>query len=588
MKRGFLLILFIFSIRTICAKSTIDSLNIQIKFYQKIKMSDGIELSSNIYFPQNYKKGKKYPTVLIITPYVSDENHERGLFFSRNDYVFITVDCRGRGNSDGKFIPFENDGKDGAEVVDWIGKQNWSNGKVGMFGGSYRGMNQWFVLKEFPKNLKTIIPIASVGPGLDFPKYNNIFYPYVMRWLMLTSGKTINQKLFGEDFWKQKQEQLYNEGISFNKYDELIGYPKEIFQKWISHPSHDDFWQQFYFTPSQSSKINIPILSITGHFDSDQPGAMKYYSDHMKNGNPLAKSNHYLIVGPWSHGGTRRPQKEFWGLKFGENAILDMNKLYLNWFNWTLKNGKKPSFLKNNVAYYTMGENKWNYASNLKELSDEKKEFYLSSLKSEAQNVFNSGNLSNQPLEDDIKADVIIYNPKLKKGIENASYKTKSSELYTDQSYVNDQDILIYHSNIINEDIEINGKISFEAYISLNVVDTDLQVTIYEITNDNSSIFLQKDQIRARYRNGLEKPELVKANVVEKYVFEGENLFSRIIRKGSRIRLVFSAIDNPHIQRNFNSDKDPSMQESNSAKTATIKLFHNTKYPSKIVLPIKR
>lgn len=151
-----------------------DTLDVNIKFHQKIKMSDGINLSSNIYKPSS--SDKKYPVILIITPYVADENHSRGLFFARNNYIFVTVDCRGRGNSEGEFIPFEDDGKDGYDVVNWISKQKWCNGEIGMFGGSYRGMNQWLTLKKFPKNLKTIIPIASVGPGRDFPKYNNIFF----------------------------------------------------------------------------------------------------------------------------------------------------------------------------------------------------------------------------------------------------------------------------------------------------------------------------------------------------------------------------------------------------------------------------
>ncbi len=586
-KSYYFLFLFLFFFQYLTAINYSDSLNVKIKFYQKIKMSDGIKLSSNVYFPEDFNKAKKYSTILIITPYVSDENHERGLFFSRNGYVFITVDCRGRGNSDGKFIPFEDDGKDGAEVVNWIGKQSWSDGKVGMFGGSYRGMNQWFVLKEFPKNLKTIIPIASVGPGLDFPKYNNIFYPYVMRWLMLTSGKTINQKLFGTDFWTQKQEQLYKERVPFNTYDNLIGYPKEVFQKWISHPSHDEFWQSFYFTPEESRKVNIPILSITGHFDSDQPGAMKYYLDHMKNGNNSAKENHYLIVGPWSHGGTRRPKKELGGFKFDDSAVLDMNTLYLNWFNWVLKEGEKPNFLKDRVAYYTMSMNKWQYVSNFNNISNTTKSFFLSSLNSNAKNVFNSGELLEISVEDE-EPDIVVYDPLKNKGIKNPSYLSENGDFYKDQSYVNDNEILVYHSKPLQEDLEVNGKIEFEAYIAMNVVDTDLQVAIYEITKNNESVFLQNDQLRARYRKGLEKPELVKKNKIEKYVFEGENYFSRLLNKGSRLRLVFSAIDRPEVQRNYNYEKDPSKQKSEKAKVALIKLFHNKNYPSKIILPIKK
>ncbi|TCI91897.1 CocE/NonD family hydrolase [Tenacibaculum sp. M341] len=565
----------------------IDSLNIAIKFYQKIKLSDGIKLSSNIYFPENYKEGQKLPTILIITPYVSDENHERGLFFARNGYIFMTVDCRGRGNSEGTFFPFEDDAKDGAEVIDWIGNQKWSNGKVGMMGGSYRGMNQWFVLKKFPKNLTTIVPTASVGPGLDFPKYNNIFYPYVMRWLMLTSGKTINQKLFGVDFWKLKQEQLYKENAVFNSYDSLVGYPKEAFQKWISHPSHDSFWQQFYFNADEAKKINIPILSITGHFDSDQPGAMKYYTDHMKNGNNAAKLNHYLIVGPWSHGGTRRPQKELGGFKFKDNAVLNINSLHLDWFNWTLKEGKKPTFLKDRVAYYTMGTSKWQYEPKLKNIANSSKTYFLNSVNSDAKNLFYSGNLSEKLVEKDKEPDIIIYDPLKNKGTKDASYLSKNRDFFKDQSYVNNKEVLMYHSEPLSKDVQINGKISFEAYISLNVVDTDFQVAIYEITNNNESIFLQTDQLRARYRKGLEKPELVKKGAIEKYIFKGENMFSRTIKKGSKLRLIFSAIDSPGVQKNYNYEEDPAIQSPLKAKTAVIKLYHNKKYPSKIILPIK-
>lgn len=315
---------------------------------------------------------------------------------------------------------------------------------------------------------------------------------------------------------------------------------------------------------------------------------MKYYSDHMNNGNKEAKSNHYLILGSWSQGGIRRLKKEFWGLKFGEKAVIDMNDLYLKWFNWTLKEGKKPTILKDEIMLYAMGENTWNYTTKLDELSNCEKKLFLSSFNSEANYVFSSGDLLDAQLSNDLNPDIIVYDPSKKKGINSASYNSKISQVFTDQSYVNDEDILIYHSKPLEEHIEVNGKIRFESNISMDVEDTDLEVTMYEISKDSSSKFLQKDQIRARYRKGLEKPILVRKNVIEKYVFEGENLFSRVIKKGSRIRLVFSSIDKPNVQRNFNSKEDPSIQKMENAKIATIKLFHNKKHPSRIVLPIKR
>ncbi|MFC5046262.1 CocE/NonD family hydrolase [Aquimarina hainanensis] len=586
MKNIFLSFVFIFisSNLTLFAQST-DSLDIHLKLYQKIKMTDATQLSANIYMPNDLSK--KYPTVLIITPYVSDENHVRGLFFARNEYVFVTVDCRGRGNSEGTFIPFEHDGKDGYEIINWIAQQSWNDGNIGMFGGSYRGMNQWLTLKQFPKNLKTIIPIASVGPGRDFPKYNNIFFPYMLRWLTFTSGKTRNGKLFGNAFWQIKQEALYKKEIPFYAYDSIVGTRNKVFQKWLSHPAHDTFWQSFYLTPEENNKIQIPILSITGHFDADQPGAMLYYNDHMKHGNPRAVKNHFLLIGPWSHGGTRSPKSKFGGLTFGENAVIDMNQLYLDWFNWTLKGKEKPAILKNRVMYYEMGTNQWEYTTDLTLLSNEQLSLYLESTTTNARDLFSSGTLTTSPPAKDILPDSIIYDPLTKKGIDNPSYQDTSSNYYTSQSYTNDANQLVYHSAPLSKNITVNGKISFEAYISIDVPDTDFMFTAYEITTDNTSIFLQKDYLRARYRNNLEKAQKVPKNEIVKYTFDGENLFSRVLKKGSRIRLIFSTIDSPEIQKNYNSWTDPSVQSGKHAQKAHIKLYHNKKYPSRLILPVK-
>ncbi len=562
----------------------LDSLDVNINFYQKVGMSDGIDLSSNIYLPTD--STKKYPVILIITPYVSDENHSRGLFFARNGYVFITVDSRGRGNSEGEFIPFENDGKDGYDIVNWISKQNWCNGNIGMFGGSYRGMSQWLTLKHFPENLKTIIPIASVGPGRDFPKYNNIFSLYSLRWLMFTGGKTYNGNLFQEDFWKVKREKLYNNGLPFNKYDSIVGAPNKVFQKWLEHPTHDEFWKGFYLTPKENYRINIPILSITGHFDGDQVGTLLYYNGHMEYGNPSSKKNHYLLIGPWSHGGTRNPKSELGGLKFGKNAVINMNQLYLDWFNWTLKEGEKPILLKNRLMYYEMGSNLWKHAAGLNSISNGEKVLYLSSMHSEAKDVFFSGDLMKEPLNDDLEPDSIIHNPSSKKGITNPSYKDSNGNNYISQNYINDDDILIYNSTPFNENITVNGKIKLEAHISMNVEDTDFTFAAYEITSDNKSIYLQEGFLRARYRNSLEKTEKVPKGKIVKYTLEGRNMFSRVIKKGSRIRLVFSFIDSPNTQKNYNYWEDSSSQSSKYSKKVQLKLYHSAKYPSRVILPI--
>jgi putative CocE/NonD family hydrolase len=242
--------------------------------------------------------------------------------------VFVLVDVRGRGSSEGRFTPFDQEANDGYDIVEWLAKQPFCDGKVTMWGGSYAGYDQWATAKKFPPHLKTIVPVAAVYPGLDFPMRANISYPYVMQWLTFTSGSTGNANLFGESsFWNSKALDIYLNGLPFNTLDKLVGNDSTVFQTFMQHPRRDAFWDSMVPTDSDYSKMGLPILTITGHYDGDQPGAMEFYKRLEKNSSSAARQNHYLIVGPYDHAGTRTPKREMGGLVFGEKSLLDMNKL---------------------------------------------------------------------------------------------------------------------------------------------------------------------------------------------------------------------------------------------------------------------
>src|SRR5256885_16563172 len=116
--------------------------------------------------------------------------------------------------------------------------------------------------------------------------------------------------------------------------------------------------------------MSVPILTITGHYDGDQPGAFTFYKRHMLYGAAEAKANHYLIIGPWDHAGTRTPKAEVGGLKFGQASLLDLNKLHTEWYDWAMKGGAKPEFLKKRVSYYLVGAEEWKYADSLESISN--------------------------------------------------------------------------------------------------------------------------------------------------------------------------------------------------------------------------
>ena len=294
-------------------------------------------------------------------------------------------------------IPYMQEPQDGHDVVEWLAQQPWSNGKVTMWGGSYAGFDQWMTLREFPPHLATVVPVAAAHMGVDFPMFKNIWGPYVMQWLTYTSGVTPQQNLFGESsFWIENFRELYLNHRPYKDLDKIVGNESTVFQKWVAHPAFDAYWQKLEITPEQYKKINIPILTITGHYDGDQAGAMTYYRDHMKYGTEEAKAKHYLIIGPWDHAGTRTPNKEVGGLTFGDASMVDLPKLHVEWYDWTMKGGTRPEFLKKRVAYYVVGPEQWKYADSLDTISNTKEILYLNSINGEANDVFHSGSLTEE------------------------------------------------------------------------------------------------------------------------------------------------------------------------------------------------
>ncbi|MDY8135421.1 CocE/NonD family hydrolase [Aquimarina sp. 2201CG5-10] len=555
--------------------------NIDIKLYENIPMRDGIKLSANIYSPNSNEKS--YPVILIYTPYVNDEAVERGMYFAKEGYIFITLDLRGRGNSEGEYRPFEKDGIDGYDAIQWISQQDWCNGNIGMMGGSYRGMVQWMTLKNKPTALKTIVPTAAVGPGIDFPKFDGIFGNYALQWLNFTGGKSRNNNLFNNGtFWNNKATKKHKMFIPYKDWDLLaLNKRNSVFQTWISHPDFDEYWQSFYPTPEDYKSFDLPILTITGYFDADQPGAMTYYEDHMKYGNPTGKTNHYLILGPWSHVGTRKPVTELGGLTFGNDSKLDMKQLHLEWFNWTLKNGKKPEFLKDRVSYYLMNKNKWKYLNEIGNISKDTITYYLSSPDSNSKLLIDPGYLS-QKKSSVLDADIIVYDPLDTEEIEGYS----GFDYYTAPIPIEEKGRIIYVSNKLDTNTRIVGRFEVGLYLSLNVPDTDIQVSLYVVNELGETKYIGSDMLRLRYREGLNRPKLAVPGEVFFCKFDTPYITALELKRGNRFILTINSMNFSYIQKNYNSGKDVSLESKIDAKTAEITVHHSSEHPSYIKIPV--
>ena len=567
-----------------------------IRWGVKIPLRDKVELNATLYFPKTPDgPAPKTPVIFTLTPYISDTYHARGAYFASHGYVFALVDVRGRGNSAGEFEPFAQEPRDGHDVVEWLAQQPFCDGKVAMWGGSYAGFDQWATAKEFPPHLATIVPAAAAHPPYDYPSLDNVGFLYDMQWFTHTSGRTGQQNLFGDSkFWRTKFLDAYKKHIAFSTLDSFVGNPSKNFQRIIRHPMADAYYDGMVPTQEQFKRILLPILTITGQYDGDELGAMTFYRDHMANVSPEAQAKHFLIIGPWDHAGTRTPTDEVGGVKFGPAAIVDLNDLHRQWYDWTMKNGAKPEFLKNQVAYYLLapgnsGANgEWKYSDNFANLIANPKTLYLDSKNGDANGVFRSGMLvEKQPNEG---ADQYVNDPmdtSRGENVEGVEPKDKTAAI--DQSFALciGKDGLVYHTGPLPKETPLVGCPKVSLWVSIDTPDTDLQADLYEIQPDGTSIALWNDVRRLRYRESLREAKLVKPDEIVKCSFDPGLFVARRLMKGSRLRLVVYSPNSIFWQKNYNSGGVVADETAKDAHTAHIKIYHDAQRPSSIDLPLR-
>jgi putative CocE/NonD family hydrolase len=561
----------------------------------KIPMRDKMDLNATLYLPKTPDGSlPKTPVIFTLTPYISDSYHARGAYFASHGYAFALVDVRGRGNSGGEFEPFVNDPRDGHDLVEWFAKQPFCDGKVAMWGGSYAGFDQWAAAKELPSHLATIVPAAAAHPGLDYPFPQNVGLSYDMQWYTFTSGRTGQQNLFSDQkFWQTKFLEAYKKHVPFKSLDSFIGNPSVNFQRVVKHPTVDAYYDAMVPTREQFQKITIPVLTITAQYDGDELGALGYYRDHLANTTPEARAKHFLVIGPWDHAGTRTPTDEVAGVKFGPGAVIDLNDLHRQWYDWTMKSGPRPEFLKNHVAYYLLaagngGANgEWKYADNFETLVANPKIFYLDSKNGDANGVFRSGWLIEKPSEG---LDTFIYDPlDTTRGERVDGIDPKEKTAGIDQTYPLSiaKDGLVYHTDALPSETPFIGCPTVTLWVSIDTPDVDLSGHLYEVQPDGTSIILWSDTRRLRYRDSLREAKLVKPGEIVRCDFNPGLFVARRLMKGSRLRLVVSSPNSIQFQKNYCSGGVVAEETAKDARTCQVRVYHDATHPSTIQLPLR-
>lgn len=548
----------------------------------KIPLRDGVHLSAITYLPSG-QTGPR-PCVFTLTPYIAQSYHDRGMYFAAHGYPFLIVDVRGRGNSEGDFHPLIQEAKDGYDIVEWLAQQPYCNGKVTMWGGSYAGYDQWATAKERPPHLATIVPVAAPALGVDFPARNNIFSPYIEQWLTFTSGRASQLNIFSDQpFWTGAYSHLVESGAAFRHFDSQVGNPSKVYQEWVSHPEVDAYWDSYNPTAAQYAALTLPILTITGMYDDDQPGALAHYSRYMQAASPEGRARHFLVIGPWNHAGTRTPQAEFGGLSFGPASLVDLPQLHLDWYRYAMEGGPRPEFLKKAVAYYVTGAERWRYADSLEAVTSRAVPFYLDSTGGAAHDLYSAGTLGRDRVGHGA-ADHYVYDPNDLSAARVESATNLESLRNMEVFHANPSKV-VYVSAPFPADAEVSGFFRLDAYIAIDQPDTDFTVSVLEVARDGAVMPLSTDVMRARYRDSLREPKLVATTKPLRYDFHSFTFASRQVKAGSRLVLALAAGNSILVQNNYNSGGTVADETRKEARPVKVMVFHDARHPSALYVP---
>ena len=337
-----------------------------------IPTSDGAAICAMMVRPDT---AKRLPTAFEFTIYVDPKkNLERLEYAADRGYAGVIAYTRGKACSPDNISPYEHDGRDANSVIDWIAKQPWSDGQIGMMGGSYDGFTQWAAAKWSNEHLKTIVPVVPNNPGNGLPLQNNIFLPINYAWIYYTTNnKTLDGPTYNDPKWATLATQWYASGRPYSDIDTIAGVPNPWLHKWLQHPSYDAYWQSMSPYREDYARIKIPVLTITGYYGDST--AIGYFVD-FQHYNPAARS--YLIAGPWDHFGSQgRIKPELLrGYHIDPAAQIDTWKLTFDWFDFVMRGKVRPDLIQDRVNVEVMGENRWRHAPSLDDLGAAER-FYL-------------------------------------------------------------------------------------------------------------------------------------------------------------------------------------------------------------------
>jgi putative CocE/NonD family hydrolase len=541
----------------------------------KVPLRDGVNLSADVYLPT---ATGAFCTILIRTPYSNNvpELIEKGRRLANHGYACVIQDTRGRWDSEGDYYPFTTEAEDGFDTQEWIGRQPWSNGKIGMAGGSYLGCVQWLSAPLGSRFLRCIAPRVMCN---DY--FSDLLYPggafqlnVAVTWGMRTRARTAQSIDFHD--WTEAFHALPLIDMA-----KMAGDDVQFWRDWIEHPTDDEYWGRIN-VDHRFHDIGVPVLEMGGWYDLYASASFKNWMGMRSRGKTPEARSGKLIIGPWPH---RLSQCTCTGdIDFGARSMVDLEAMELRWFDHWLKGIDNGIMKEPPLRLFIMGANAWRDEHEWPLARTEWQEWFLHS-DGNAATATGTGSLSRQPPGDE-PPDAFVYDPRhpvqTVGGNNCCSPHIVPWGPYDQRPVEMRADVLCYTSSPMEADTEFTGPIKVVLHAASDAPDTDWTAKLVDVAPSGYARNLCDGIIRARYRESRTTPTLIEPGKVYEYMID-VGVTGNVFRKGHRLRLEISSSNFPRFDRNPNTGH--AFGRDSELRPARQAVFHSSQYPSRLILP---
>jgi len=578
----------------------------------RVPMRDHVLLDTNVFHPS---RGGRYPTILLRTPYGKGFDLPAGYqSFLNHGYAVVLQDVRGRYDSQGTFNALNREGPDGYDTINWIAGQPWSDGNVGMIGGSYVGIAQWRVALLNNPHLKAIFPVVS---GSD--DYFDRFYSpgganklgHRLLWFSENMNAPGSPKARFDDYIAHLPLRTADQSAA---HQTLTAY-----QTILAHPTYDSFWKEASIR-EKLDQIRVPVFSVGGWYDNYVEGDLEAFAEFEKL-SPKPDLRHRILIGPWAH----NMSIPFAGVNFGDDSSAPIRAYQIEWFDHWLKGApedtaryepesvqrgtRTPSGENDRgplrcarcsmatwhqssaeldeapVHIFVMGANRWRDEQEWPLARTRYTSFYFDS-RGQANTAQGDGALHRKPVTTD-STDQFIYDPRkpvpTRGGAVCCDPKIFAWGPMDQRAVEQRHDVLVYSTSPLRHDVEVTGAVRVILYASTSATDTDFTAKLVDVFPSGEARNLTDGILRLRYRDGLDKAALARPGEVYPLTIDA-GVTSNVFLAGHSIRVEISSSNFPRFDRNPNTG-GPFADET-VLKKAQQTIYHSRAYPSRIVLPV--